>query len=220
MVRLGRRKFRRFGRRLVVALLAAAALTSGATPVGAECQGPVPSFRDVAPTAQRVLIGDVVAVQTGGLTEPDGSGHSSRFTLRVRYVPRGTAPAVMEISDLPTQPCAGVMVARVGDRIALALDGTDYTPPIPVNTIAWIRGSPPFNDPMFETITVAEVYALLGLAPPPTSTVPTIAGPATPRGDAQLPIVVAMFGLVALSIGWRRFASHSSQPTRRRLRAR
>ncbi len=185
---------------------------SGAHAVVAECDGPVPSFGDVAPTAGQVIIGDVVAIQSGGLWPPDADGRSSRFTLQVRYVLAGDAPATMEIRDLPTQPCAPVMFAAVGDRVALALDGMDFDPPIPVNTIAWIRGTSP-DVIGIETMTVGEVFALFGLQAPATS---TISGPVRtgPAGDATAPIVVLMFALVGLSVGWRRFSAVTPRAVR------
>jgi hypothetical protein len=57
--------------RALLVLLAAAGLglvTVG--PVAAECDGPFPSFREVAPGARTPVIGDVVAVTGGGLSAP------------------------------------------------------------------------------------------------------------------------------------------------------
>jgi hypothetical protein len=102
------------------------AFAVGPLQVAAECDGPVPSFSGAVATAKRVVIGDVVAVREGGLVKPAASaGSSSRFTLRVRYAVVGDAEKSMEIRDLLTQPCAGVVQAREGDRIALAFNATD-----------------------------------------------------------------------------------------------
>ena len=157
-------------RGLLSTAIALLGLAAGSLPVAAECDGPIPSFRDALETATRVVIGDVIAVHRGGIFEEDGAGAlSSRFTVRVRFTPVGEAPETMEIADLPTQPCATVVMARKGDRIALAFDATDFTPPIHVNTVAWIRGAPP-DVAGAETITTAEVFRLLNLAEPDTAT--------------------------------------------------
>lgn len=190
----------RFLGSLLAAAIAVGALAFSPLPVAAECDGPVPSLRDALTTAKRVVIGDVIAVRGGGLVRPAVSdGWSSRFTLRVRYTPVGMAEPTMEIRDLPTQPCAGVMQAREGDRIALAFDATDFTPPIPVNTVAWIRGAP-WAFIGVETITVAEVFGLLGLTPPDTAT-----SPEEPTQEVPLGLLVVL-GAVALAgdVTWRR----------------
>lgn len=203
---------RRRWRLALVAIAAAAALSFPVAPVSAECIGPDPSFRGALPTAQRVVIGDVIAVHSGGSWDPaEFGGLSSRFTLRVRYVPRGSAPAQMEIVDLPTQPCAEMVIVRKGDRIALLFDGTDFTPPVQVNVAAWIRGTPQ-DFPGVETTTVREVYMLLGLDPPDTSTT----RPGSPR-DVGFPLVL-LAATVGLLVGWRRFARE--QPGTARLAGR
>lgn len=191
---------RGFVRGILAAAIALGALAVGPLQVAAECDGPVPSFRDALATAKRVVIGDVTAVRDGGLVEAAASdGSSSRFTLRVRYTPVGEAHQTMEISDLPTQPCAGVIQAREGDRVALAFDATDFSPPIQVNTVAWIRGVP-WDFIGVETITLAEVFRLLDLAPPDTATHPE-------ERTQQLPVgllVAVATGALAGSLAWRR----------------
>lgn len=191
--------------------LVGAWLIAGAAPVAAECDGPIPSFRSVAATAKRVVIGEVVAVHPSELTVEGADGRSSRFTLRVTDVPRGGAPKTMEIDDLPTQPCASIVVARVGDRLAIAFDAIDFEPPMRVNTAAWIRGVPPGTEfdliSAFESTTRAEVYALLGLEPPDTSVAPV--SDEAPRGQPWwLLVAAAVAGGVA---GW-----HGSSRRRQR----
>lgn len=156
--------------------IAMAALAGSATPAAAECDGPVPSFREALSTAERVVIGDVITTHGAGLAEGGPDGLSSRFTLRVLYAPIGRAPAVMEIHDLPTQPCATVVAARIGDRIAIALGAVDFTPPVQVNSVAWIRGTP-LNFPGVEVTSTFEIFSLLGLSPPDT------AGASNPDSD-------------------------------------
>ncbi len=150
------------GARLSIAsAIAALLLAATVGPVGAEVEGPgTPSFWKVLSTARQVVIGDVVAVQSGGLVDPSADGRSSRFTLQVRYVLRGTAQSTMEIWNLPSQRRDEVVSARQGDRIALALDGTDFSPPIPANAVAWIKGEPPGSD--YETVDVGEVFEVVG----------------------------------------------------------
>lgn len=187
-------------RGFLAAAIAFGGLAAAPLQVAAECDGPVPSFRDALATAKRVVIGDVIAVRDGGLVEAAASdGWSSRFALRVRYTPVGEAQQTMEIRDLPTQPCAGVIQAREGDRIALAFDATDFSPPIQVNTVAWIRGTP-WDFSGVETITVAEVFRLLDLTPPDTATLPE-----EPTQGLPVGLLVALAtGALAGSLAWRR----------------
>jgi hypothetical protein len=197
-----RRIARCLGPLLAASGIALTLLAIGAGTVAAECDGPEPSFRHALATAKRIVIGDVVAVQDGGLAHVGVGGRSSRFTLRVRNVLRGDAPAVMHIRDLPTQPCAPGVVARVGDRIALAFDAVDYTPAIPVNAVAWLRGTPPPYEGI-ETVTLAELSELLGFEIADTST--AALGP-LPRPSSVLPLLV-LPGLVGFLLGWRRVGS-------------
>ncbi len=173
--------------------------------VTADCDGPIPSFRDALSTAKRIVIGDVVAVHGGGQVEPGPGGRSTRFTLRVRFVARGSALAEMVIRDLPTQPCAPIVEARIGDRIALALDATDYSPPTQVNSVAWIEGAPPWE---VETITVAEIFRLLGQAVPDTSTAtPGASTPPSLPADGWL-LAAALVGML---VGWWRTGRRASR---------
>jgi hypothetical protein len=187
---------------MCLSVASAIALTvggTGASTTFAECDGPVPSFRKALGTAQRVVIGDVIDVRLGGLLEPQADGRSSRFTLRVRHVLRGEAPKVMDIRDLVTQPCAGSIVARPGDRIAIAFDAIDFTPPMVVNSAAWIRGEP-WGD-SYERISETEIFERLGLDAPDTA-VATPDPPADAPPLGSLPLVIP--GLVGLILGWRR----------------
>lgn len=190
-------------RRLVAAaIFAIGVLAVDAGSVAAECQGSPPSFRDALSTAERIVVGDVVALRDGGLAEPrPNRPSSSRFTLRIRYVLRGQAPAVVQIRDLVAQPCAGVIVARKGDRIAIAFDALDYTPPIRVNAVAWIRGTPELGN---ETITEMGLFRRLGLQAPDTA----IVTPHPPKNaPVSEPAFLAVAGLLGLALGWRRSGS-------------
>lgn len=201
----------RVARLSVASVVAAVTLAAGAAPASAVCDGPLPSFRDALSTATRIVIGDVVAVRSGGLWDAGIDGRSSRFTLRVRYVLRGEAPAVMEIRDLPTQPCAAGVIARAGDRIALAFDATDFTPPIRVNAIAWIRGIPPAFEG-FEIITATGVFELLGQAPPDTAT----AAPDLPHAPPLAPFLLLVTGFLGVVLRWWRVRSRAESQGFRR----
>ncbi len=195
--------------RVLILLVAAAGGAIGAaaampSPVAASCEGILLPFREYAPQSDQVVIGDVVA------TDPaapwgDGAGAWSRFTLRVLYSVRGTAPATMRIRDLPFSPCAdNIILAAKGDRIALAFGiPSGFDPPEPVATVAWIRGGPAYLEPA-DRLTVAQVFTLLGRTPPATSTAPL------PRGGDGLPILLAGPAVAGL-IG--------SLAVRRRMRA-
>jgi hypothetical protein len=182
-----RRRSVRVGAAAVVALALGLVV---AAPIAAECDGPIPSFREVAQTARTIVIGDVTAVHEGGLTDGADGGRWSRFTLRVRHVVRGSAPSSMQIRDLPTQPCAPGLIARRGDRVAIAFDGQAFTPAMTVNTAAWIRGEPPYSEPTsfshFESATTAAVFRLAGVAPPATDT-GDVAEPSDPADPVRAP---------------------------------
>lgn len=189
---------------VVLAALLVVGLSVDGQPVWAECDGPIPSFRSGASTAKRVVIGDVVSVEPGGLVEDGVDGRSSRFTLHVRYVLRGEAPSLMEIRDLATQPCAPLVIAADDDRLALAFDAIDFTPPIHVNTVAWIRGAPP-DWIGVERITLEEAFALIGLDPPDTSTEQEPAD--QPRVSPAL--LAVLTGLLTLLVGALRLTRRS-----------
>jgi len=177
-------------------LVAAAGLAVGlalGTPraVSAECDGPAVSFRDRAPEAPRVVIGDVSS------TEPDASerdelGRASQFTLQVRYVLRGEASTSIHVRDMPSGPCAGNILARAGDRIALAIGLTDKLlfGETSWAAVAWIRGTP-LEYEGIERTTVSDAFRVLGLVPPETSTNPS------PPGQALSGWMAFLSGLVA-----------------------
>ena len=201
----GARIHRRLGRISAAWVIAMAAVAVGGSPVVAECDGPPPSFRDALSTAKRIVIGDVTAVHGGGLAEVGADGRSSRFTLRIDLVLRGHAPSIMEIQDVVMQPCAGTVIARKGDRIAVAFDALDFTPPIRVNAFAWIRGTPPQGN---GTVTEAEVLRRLGREAPDTW-IGTLRPPVAPASapPSSAPILVVLPGLFGLVLGWRRAGS-------------
>lgn len=187
--------------------LAAAALLAPATPVLAECDGPLPPFLQTVATARRVVVGDVVAVRGGGLSDPSISeGLSSRFTMRVVAVLRGAPASKLDISDLPTQPCAGVVGARVGDRLAIAFDGMAFTPPLRVNGVAWLRGVPILGA---VSTTMPAIRAALARSVPDTS---AQAAP-PPGGDGAAALWLSFAAGVVVTL---RRARREGSPPRRR----
>jgi hypothetical protein len=190
----------------IATLLAIALAGQLAPPVRAECDGPHPAFERTVATARRLVIGEVVAVRPGGRWEVDDFGVSSRFNVRVDVVLRGGSPPVLEIDDVMTQPCAAPLVARRGDRVLLALDGSDFVPPMPANMIAWIGGEP-VRDAGFETrLSLQEAFALVG-RPVPEPNAPE----SGPDGGAAL-LAVGAAAAVGTAIGVRRRRGRSPGP--------
>jgi hypothetical protein len=200
---------------VIACLLAVAAALSASNPVSADCDGPFPEFRNLVKTAKTIVIGDVVAVQRGGAWDPVNGGVSSRFTLQIAYVLRGSSDPVVQINDMPTSECASVVGARLGDRIAIAYDGAEFDRTAGVNMVAWIDAVPP---PGFgpggasqaETMSVDDAFALVGqVVPPPASPEPAPALAMSPD-SLILPGLIAAILVAALAI---------SVPLRRRLAA-
>lgn len=130
--------------RAVITLLAAVALLHVGSPRAlAECFGesdPWPSFREAIPSAQRIVVGQVVA-PIGGST-----GYLAAFDLRVTHVVRG--PLVgsehLEIvglkSGLPLTICADSVATLLdGDVVAIAFDAVAPDGRTQINTLAYLR---------------------------------------------------------------------------------
>jgi hypothetical protein len=153
------------------AIVIALALGVGvASPVLAECTlqtNAFPRFRDVAPKAETVVIGTVIEELRGH------EGTVATFRLRVDEVLRGDPPATLDIlglrSGLPlegSQSCRenAFLYARVGDVLALALDGR-LDGRDGVNTAAWIEGRPASPIESNRKLTRAAVRRAAGSAP-------------------------------------------------------
>jgi hypothetical protein len=190
---------RALGRSLAAASIATSCLLGLAGATAAECDGPPPPFAETVASATQIVIGNVVAI--GPMDDP-AHGRSSRFTFEVTHTVRGESVARLEVKDLELQPCWGNVVVGMGDRIALALNATAFTPAIPVNGVAWIDGPPPEG---LETTTVEEVYKLAGVPMPPPTAAPDVAAhpDSTPfwlgplmwgLGVAAVLVVVAVVG--------------------------
>ncbi len=195
-------------------LIGLAGVTS--PPAFAECDGPFPEFAEVVRTAPRIVIGDVVRVRPGGAW-PGGAGElASRFTLQISHVVRGEPIAFLDVDDLVTSPCASVVGVHLGDRVALAIGGTAFTPAMKANMVAWIDEIPPEGfgpGGMSEAATMSldEVFALVGQPVPSetASAAPAAAGPATfdptdptapPTEAPWLAIVASLVAVAAVAV--------------------
>ena len=188
---------------LILGLLAGSLLANPSNALG-ECDGPFASFRNAAPSARRIVIGDVIASLPG---PPENDGRTSRFTLQGWSVFDGDQPITIDVRDLLSQPCAGYIMARPGDRIAIAFDGHDFVPLMVVNAVAWIGPAPEFLG--IESTDIPAIYALLGRVPPAVlpGSVPATDPDGPPRTIALPLIALAVLALM-LAIGivaWRRW---------------
>jgi hypothetical protein len=157
---------RRHSAALVPVLLVLAWLSLTAVPVSAECMGPTdpwPSFRSAAPSAEQVIVGEV-------LPPNDASGSTGSlavFQLRVTNVLRGPAPpgGVVDIvglkSGLPLTICADTVVTLLpGDVVALALNATAADGATRINTLAYLRKAGESDLVGVEDITIDDAIAL------------------------------------------------------------
>ena len=184
---------------LTAASIAAVGAFGLAGAVAAECDGPPPPFAETVASSRQVFIGDVVAVRPGSLAV---DGRSNRFTLQVTDAVKGGPTGPLEIDEVMTQECDGQIVARIGDRIAVALKATAFHPPVAANGVAWIEGDPPEN---FEKTTINEVYRLAGV-PIPDSTVALDTAPEPPPtwlGPVMWGLVVGLVFVIGAAVARR-----------------
>jgi hypothetical protein len=146
------------------------------------------------------VIGEVV----GGFPEPVGpqDGRTSRFTLRGLSVLDGDRPMDIDVTDLQSQQCAGYVIARLGDRIAIAFDGHEFGQV--VNAVAWLEGQPP-DLVGIESTTVRAVYALVGRVPPAARPAASeqAAGPSIDGGVVVALALTVLLGFAGVLV-WRR----------------
>jgi len=154
----------------------------------AACTGPPFTFREHATEAALVVIGDVTAVDASA-TLTDDASRSSVFTVQVSSVVRGVGEETLVVADRWSDPCGGLVMARTGDRLALALGVASSSWEQGLTAVAWIRGTPPDLVGM-ERITEREVLQLLGPKAPDTST-------GSHRGPSA-PVLIA--GLITLLV--------------------
>lgn len=155
--------------------VAAIALLGIAAPQGAmaECIGPwtpMPAFTEVAPTAQRVVVGTVIQDLENPRGLDEWGGVTPSFVMEVDTVLRGPDPGATLAMDLvatgmpQTEECGGrpTVFAVVGDRIAVAFDGRLPGHRRPITTAAWIELLPEQLDGMeAEVLTMSEVRRAL-----------------------------------------------------------
>lgn len=180
----------------VLAPLLASALFLAAAPIRAACDGPFPSFRQAARSAQTIVVGTVTAIDP---QEDDPQGYASVFELRIDYVLKGDAGARMTIDRLQPSPCSGILYVPAGAVIALALDGRAFQPPMDVNAPAFIEGLS-FEASLGERaitkpdeMTLAEVFAATGVPIPDAAT-------EAPHGDLPVLPFVVVLSAVGVSI--------------------
>jgi hypothetical protein len=161
--------------RLLVAAAAfvAGGLLASAPGAAAECDGPYASFREAAPTAQRIVYGEVVAVRP--VEWGVGDGLTSRFTVEGWSLLGGARPDIVDVDDVLSTSCSGYLIARLGDRVAIAFSGRAFATRVEVNAIAWLEGRLPDRVGL-ETITEPELLDLVGVQ------LPVAADPADPEG--------------------------------------
>ena len=125
-------------------------------------RAPWPSFREVGPSAERIVVGTVAE----DLYQPDADP-TWWFRLEVEEVLRGAPVDTLEVralksgvpKRLATDPHCDEnpdLQARVGDRIAIAFDGHMGDVKRPVTTVAFIEGRRGEN-PGAERLTLAAV---------------------------------------------------------------
>jgi hypothetical protein len=143
-------------------------LGTSSTPALAECTGQVnrwPSFSVVAPSARRIVVGEVRGNLHGYVISP-------WFDFRVTHALRGGATGLTGVrrlrSGLPlvgSGACRGaaVLYARQGDVIAIAYGGRLPGKADRVTAVAWIEGKPTRLVPGGERLTLAAVRRLAEL---------------------------------------------------------
>jgi hypothetical protein len=138
-----------------------------ASPVAAECPGadPWPSFRLAAASARQIMIVEVTET-----LDLDSADNAIQFRVRVVEALRGSStPPPFETMSLtsgwPATVCEPTLRVHQGDVIALALAARFPGVANPVNSVAYVRGTPSRHPDMsrVERITVAEVRRLAAL---------------------------------------------------------
>jgi hypothetical protein len=165
----------------------------------ADCDGPNALFREAAPTAERVIVGEVISTRPADWDAGDSS--SSRFTVQGWSILGGVRRETIDVDDLLSAACGGVLIARPGDVVALAFGGTAFSTRERVNAIAWIEDVPPVRE-WLERITLAEVFSLVGVPAqqlPPTD-------PEAAKPNAPPPWIVLGAAIAGLLFGGAHYA--------------
>jgi hypothetical protein len=194
---------RAIGRIFTAVSIAILGLVGFGSPAAADCaSGPAPFAESVA-NAKRIVIGDVVAVVP--IKDLRG-GLSGQFTIQVSDVVRGDAVARLDMSYEMADPCSGnTIVARIGDRIALAFEATAFSRPLEVTGVAWIVGQQPGG---FEMTTVEDVYRLAGVPMPEPRAVDVAPDPTSPwLGPALWGLGVGLVFVIGAVLARRAFST-------------
>lgn len=151
------------GQSIGAAVVVAVALGWPAS-AAAACSSAWVTFTEVAPSADRVVIGTV----TDAVPADD---YAPVFNVAVEEVLRGPAEAVIEVNQAVNNPqCLTAVLARNGDRIALATGGRAFESD-DVASIAYLAGVP--HRPDIEVMSRADVYAAAGVRLPDTAIAPS-----------------------------------------------
>jgi len=182
-------------------------LASGA-PALAECVqfDPWPSFEEAAPTAERIVVGKVVAGYAF-----DSASQALTFRLRVDEVIRGQAATILEFRDVvrsgaPLKLCTDSMLTvRVGDTLAMAFDAHVAGVRGPVLAVAFLNRTPDqFSMPGIQHVSLRDVHRMAAGLPPTDAVAAATAAPgpaALPVGALPLEVAAAAVGL---ALAWRR----------------
>jgi hypothetical protein len=164
-----------------------------------------PPYTEVAPTADRVIIGTVVGDLSGpGAPDPNGS-----FVLRVDQVLKGSVPDTLELSmvrsGLPLRgapSCRGdaYLKVRVGDVLAIAFHGR-FDGQRDVNTAAWVEGRP-----VRDLVPGAQVLSLREARRAATELPPTDTVPLSDTGADLAPIGWVLASVAGAYVGAQLFA--------------
>lgn len=165
----------------------------------AECGFPNrwPSFAEVAPLSDTVLVGTVTRIVSYWRHDLVGT-----FVVRVDDVLKGDAGARVRLSDVYTTGGCVVswLVVRRGDRLAVALGG-DSDVNGPVSAVAFLSPLPRYSDMSWagmRRLTMAQVREAVGL--PATDTAPSGAegaAPPVPPAPALAALARAAVGLLS-----------------------
>lgn len=171
------------------AIAAAVLITLGwSASADAACSSAWVTFTEVAPSAERVVIGTV----TDAIPPDD---YASAFSVSVEEVLRGPDAPQIELREAINNPaCGTVVLARNGDRIALAMGGSALESD-DVTAIAYLEGVP--HRPDIEVMTRAEAYAAAGVELPDTAIEPS-------RSRAPLGWVLFGFAVILIAVRRRR----------------
>jgi hypothetical protein len=194
----------RFPTALILATIASMLLVA---PVAAECtiMDRWPSFTEVAPGADTILLGRVAES-----LQEDSAAHAIRFRVDVMEVLRGSAPRSFEVqagtrfADVMERCDDSMLRAQVGEVLAMAFAGHPTASVNRVAAVAWVEGRPnAFSMPGAQKLSERQVRAIAAL--PPTDT--DLVRPAGQRPERDLApeiLLVAMGALGVLAIERRR----------------